>query len=112
MIAPQLSSFEMNEAQRTIISHTQGPLLVIAGPGSGKTQSLTLLALNLLLCKHAEPNELVLCTYTEKAAFEMRDRISQIAREVQHKEDLSQLRIGTIHEICNQFIADNIHHSL
>ncbi len=111
MIAPQLSSFEMNEAQRTIISHTQGPLLVIAGPGSGKTQSLTLLALNLLLCKHAKPNELVLCTYTEKVAFEMRDRISQIAREVQYKEDLSQLHIGTIHEVCNQFIADNIHHS-
>lgn len=109
MIAPQLHHYPMNEAQRTIISHMSGPLLVIAGPGSGKTQSLTLLALNLLLCGHAQPNELILCTYTEKAAYEMRDRISRIASEIQYTADLSQLRIGTIHEICNQLIADNIH---
>ena len=113
MIAPQLARYEcrMNEAQRTIVSHTQGPLLVIAGPGSGKTHSLTLLALNLLLRGLAKPSELILCTYTEKATHEMQDRIMQMAREINYTEDLSQLRIGTIHEICNQFIADNIHHS-
>ena len=113
MIAPQLARYEprMNEAQRTIVSHTQGPLLVIAGPGSGKTHSLTLLALNLLLRGLTTPSGLILCTYTEKATHEMQDRILQMAREINYSEDLSQLRIGTIHEICNQFIADNIHHS-
>lgn len=113
MIAPQLERYrhKINDAQHAIISHTLGPLLVIAGPGSGKTHSLTLLALNLLLCEHAKPSELILCTYTEKATYEMQDRISRVAKEINYTDDLSQLRIGTIHEICNQFIADNIHHS-
>ncbi len=111
MIAPQLERYlpKINEAQHAIVSHIEGPLLAIAGPGSGKTHSLTLLALNLLLCGHAKPSELILCTYTEKATYEMQDRISRIAKEINYTEDLSLLRIGTIHEICNQFIADNIH---
>ncbi len=64
-------SYPMNEDQRAIISHKRGPLRVIAGPGSGKTRSLVLLAMNLLLCKEAQPSELILCTYTEKAACDM-----------------------------------------
>ena len=73
MIAPELiDRYQMNDEQRTIISHKKGPLLVVAGPGSGKTHSLVLLAMNLLLCDNAKPSELVLCTYTEKAAYEIR----------------------------------------
>jgi hypothetical protein len=60
----------LNDAQRAIIGHSAGPLLVIAGPGSGKTFSLVLRALNLLLLSKATPRELVVCTFTEKAAFE------------------------------------------
>ena len=64
----------LNDAQRAIVGHIDGPLLVIAGPGSGKTYSIVLRALNLLLLEKAQPRQLVLCTFTEKAAFEMRDR--------------------------------------
>jgi Rad3-related DNA helicase len=53
----------LNDAQRDIVGHDQGPLLVIAGPGSGKTFSLVLRALNLLLRGKALPRELVICTY-------------------------------------------------
>src|SRR5205085_437958 len=60
----------MNKAQREIVTHDQGPLLVIAGPGSGKTFSLVLRGMNLLLLEKAAPHELVICTFTEKAAFE------------------------------------------
>src|SRR6266700_2526486 len=109
-IAPALINYPMNEEQRAIISHKQGPLLIIAGPGSGKTRSLTLLAMNLLLCGDAQPSELILCTYTEKAAHEMQDRLMQIARNVDYKQDLAPLRIGTIHGICKQLIAENTHH--
>src|SRR5712692_4253298 len=110
-IASDLLRYDMNEDQLAIVSHKQGPLLVIAGPGSGKTRSLTLLAMNLLLCNDAGPSELVLCTYTEKAAYEMQDRITRIANEVNYKGDLSQLKIGTIHSICKQFITDHLHHT-
>ena len=89
-------SYLLNDKQRAIISHKQGPLLVIAGPGSGKTRSLLLLAMNLLLCNDAQPFELILCTYTEKAACEMQDRLLKIARDVGYQQDLALLRIGTI----------------
>ena len=72
----------LNDAQRAIVGHLDGPLLVIAGPGSGKTYSIVLRALNLLLLEKAQPRELVLCTFTEKAAFEMRDRLAAAARKV------------------------------
>ncbi len=101
----------MNEEQRTIISHKRGPLLVVAGPGSGKTRSLTLLAMNLLLCGNAEPSQIVLCTYTEKAAYELHDRLTSIARNVHYPGDLSQLKIGTIHGVCQQLVNEYLHHT-
>lgn len=110
-IHPKLAPYLLNDEQRTIVSHKQGPLLVIAGPGSGKTRSLTLLAINLLLCGNVQPSELVLCTYTEKAAYEMQDRILHIAKDVNYTGDLSQLRIGTIHSICKQFITEYLHYT-
>ena len=66
---------ELNEDQLRAISTTEGPLLVVAGPGSGKTLVLVVRTLNLLLQGLAEPREILLCTFTEKAAFELRDRL-------------------------------------
>lgn len=111
-IAPQLEAdfLELNQEQRKVVAHDSGPLLVIAGPGSGKTRCLTLRAINLLLLEKAEsPSELVLCTYTEKAAYEMQDRVSEIAKRVGYNKDISQMRIGTIHGICSRIIMENLH---
>ena len=102
---------ELNSPQKEIISHGEGPLLVIAGPGSGKTFSLVLRALNLLLLKKTPPRKLVICTFTEKAAFELRDRISAAARKVGYKEDLSELRVSTIHGLCNRLLIEFRHHT-
>ncbi|HKV57883.1 MAG TPA: UvrD-helicase domain-containing protein, partial [Ktedonobacteraceae bacterium] len=112
-IAPELElehDFqELNEDQRRVVIHNSGPMMVIAGPGSGKTRCLILRAMNLLLLGNAEPQELILCTYTKKAAFEMRDRLSVIAKKVGYRKDLSLLRIGTIHSICERIITENLH---
>ena len=114
MIAPDLLkspyTLGLNEQQKEIISHKRGPLRVIAGPGSGKTRSITLLAMNLLLCKDAEPSEIVLCTYTEKAARELQDRLAAIAGSVNYDGDLTQMRVGTIHSICQRLISEYPHH--
>jgi len=99
----------MNKAQRAVISHDDGPLLVIAGPGSGKTFSLVLRALDLLLLNKAVPRELIICTFTEKAAFELRDRISAAAQKVGYTGDLSELRVGTIHGLCNRLLTEHRH---
>jgi DNA helicase-2/ATP-dependent DNA helicase PcrA len=112
-IAPEILKHypDLNEAQRQAIAHQEGPLLVIAGPGSGKTYSIVLRALNLLLLGKAEPSQMVLCTFTEKAAFEMRDRMAAAARRVGFECDLSWLRVTTIHGLCNRFIAKHRHHA-
>jgi len=99
----------MNDAQRAVVAHRDGPLLVIAGPGSGKTFSLVLRAINLLLLDKATPRELLICTFTEKAAFELRDRISAAAQKVGYTGDLSELRVGTIHALCNRFLTEHRH---
>jgi DNA helicase-2/ATP-dependent DNA helicase PcrA len=112
-IAPELENLdeylELNENQSSIVAHDSGPLLVIAGPGSGKTRSLILLAMNLLLLDRAKPAEIILCTYTEKAAYEMQDRIFDLAKKVNYRRDISQMRIGTIHSICNRLIIEHLH---
>ena len=112
-IAPEILKHypELNEAQRKVIAHQEGPLLVIAGPGSGKTYSIVLRALNLLLLGKAEPGQIVLCTFTEKAAYEMRDRLTAAARRTGFERDLSELHVTTIHGLCNRFIAKHRHHS-
>jgi len=98
---------DLNDAQREIVVHDEGPLLVVAGPGSGKTYSIVLRALNLLLLGKAAPKEIVLCTFTEKAAFEMRDRLSAAAREVGYQGNLSDLQVSTIHGWCNRIIVQH-----
>jgi DNA helicase-2/ATP-dependent DNA helicase PcrA len=99
----------LNRAQRQAVAHTDGPLLIIAGPGSGKTLVLVVRTLNILLQGKAESQEIVLCTFTEKAAFELRDRVAQAARTLGYTGDLSQLQVGTIHSICNHHISQYRH---
>jgi DNA helicase-2/ATP-dependent DNA helicase PcrA len=100
---------DLSGPQREIIGHTEGPLLVIAGPGSGKTYSIVLRALNLLLLGAAKPKELILCTFTKKAAFEMRDRLAAAARKVRYTADLSELTVSTIHSLCNSVLTQHRH---
>lgn len=101
----------LNSDQKGVIGFEEGPLLVIAGPGSGKTFCIVLRALNLLLLNKATPRELVLCTFTEKAAFEMRDRFTSAARTLGYTEDLSELTVSTIHGWCNRLLMQHRHYT-
>ena len=111
MIAPAILEHypDASDAQKRIIGHGEGPLLVIAGPGSGKTFSLVLRTLNILHRGLAKPSQLVVCTFTEKAAFELRDRISAAAHKTGFSADLSELKVSTIHGLCNQLLTQHRH---
>lgn len=102
---------ELSTVQKEIIGHLNGPLLVIAGPGSGKTHCIVLRTLNLLMLGEAEPREIILCTFTQKAAYELRDRLAAAARRVGHKADLSELTASTIHGLCNRLLLHHRHHT-
>jgi len=103
--------FQLNDDQIEIIKTVDGPLLVIAGPGTGKTQTIVLRTLYLLMTGKAKPEEIILTTFTEKAAFELRDRISQLARKFNYIGDLHLLKMGTIHNLCNSFIMKFLSHT-
>ena len=110
-IAPAIRQHypELSDVQLAIVGHLEGSLLVIAGPGSGKTFSIVLRALNLLLLKKVHPRQLALCTFTEKAAFEMRDRLATAARKVGYAGDLSELTVSTVHGFCNRVLTQHRH---
>lgn len=99
----------LNSGQMNAATITEGPLLVIAGPGSGKTHTLVRRTLNLISQGLARPEEIVLCTFTEKAALELRDRTRNDAAKLGLTNDLSGLVVGTIHGIANDFIEKYRH---
>ena len=110
-IAPSILAAypELNSRQQQVIGCLDKPLRVIAGPGSGKTHCIILRTLNILLQGKAEPKQVMLCTFTEKATFEMRDRLAAAARKIKYEEDLSELTISTIHGFCNRLLRRHRH---
>ncbi|MHA1439755.1 MAG: ATP-dependent helicase, partial [Promethearchaeota archaeon] len=98
----------LNLDQKKAIITTDGPLLIIAGPGTGKTLVLILRTLYLIMTGKAKPSEILLTTFTEKAAFELRDRLSQIGKKIKLKISLQEIKIGTIHSFCNDIILRNL----
>ena len=96
---------ELDADQRTVIAHRDGPLLVIAGPGSGKTFCIQLRAVNLLLTGQCLPGGLVLCTFGRNAARQLEQRFLRSARVCGVPGDLSRVRISTVHSLCHRILA-------
>ena len=68
----------LNKAQKEAVMHLEGPLLIVAGAGSGKTKVLTSRIANIIKEKKAFPNQILAVTFTNKAAKEMQNRVSAI----------------------------------
>ena len=90
----------LNEAQKEAVTHLDGPLLIVAGAGSGKTRVLTSRIAHIIAEKKAFPNQILAVTFTNKAAKEMQTRVSKILKS--SATGLSWL--GTFHSICAKLL--------
>ena len=90
----------LNQAQKKAVTHLDGPLLIVAGAGSGKTRVLTSRIAHIIAEKKAYPNQILAVTFTNKAAKEMQNRVSKILGA--GATGLSWL--GTFHSICAKLL--------
>ncbi len=97
--SPEQYLEHLNPAQREAVLHTEGPLLVVAGAGSGKTRVLTHRVAHLITACGVRPHEILAITFTNKAAGEMRERLELMLGEV-----ASRAWIMTFHAACGRIL--------
>lgn len=93
---------DLNHAQKEAVSHEEGPLLIVAGAGTGKTTVITRRLAFLILEKKIKPDEVLALTFTEKAAGEMEERADQLL-----PYGYVDLWISTFHSFCERILKDH-----
>ncbi|MBK9016347.1 MAG: ATP-dependent helicase [Saprospiraceae bacterium] len=93
----------LNPAQREAVEHIEGPVLVIAGPGTGKTHILAARIGNILLRTDTQPHNILCLTFTDAGVQAMRQRLLSLIGPDAHK-----VHIFTFHSFCNTIIQDNL----
>lgn len=99
-----MAEVKPNNEQLKAINTIEGPLLISAGPGTGKTATLVNRYANMVNNHGIKPENILMATFTEKAAKEIITRISNVIKDF----DLNDVYIGTFHSICLRIVRDNI----
>ncbi|HEU5377170.1 MAG TPA: UvrD-helicase domain-containing protein [Ktedonobacteraceae bacterium] len=96
-----------NAQQQEAITMTEGPLLIISGPGSGKTFTLVKRIVYLLSVKQVAPEQIMVVTFTDKAVQELTTRISNRLDTLGLSFNLNEMYLGTFHSICLRWLQDH-----
>jgi DNA helicase-2/ATP-dependent DNA helicase PcrA len=100
---------DLNDAQKEAVEVTSGPLLILAGAGSGKTKTLTHRIANLIANHDVRPGEVLAVTFTNKAAGEMRERLAHLLGELNPARSFMPY-MGTFHSICVRILKIEAEH--
>ena len=95
----------LNDAQKTAVTTTSGPLLLLAGAGSGKTKTLTHRIAYLLAHESIWPNQILAVTFTNKAAKEMRERLAKLLDQQITRSFMPWM--GTFHAVCVRILRQH-----
>ncbi len=93
----------LNPEQRDAVAHDQGPLLILAGAGSGKTRVITHRIAHLISARGVSPYSILAVTFTNKAAREMKERVERILSEA-YPQGLRGLSVSTFHSFCSRLL--------
>src|SRR5574337_595649 len=105
-MAPDQILQDLNPPQREAVIHTEGPLLVLAGAGSGKTRVIAHRIAYLLGVKGVHPKSVLAVTFTNKAAEEMRRRVEDLLLPAGIRPPL----ISTFHSACVRILREHVRH--
>lgn len=102
---------DLNPDQQKAVTHTDGPVLILAGAGSGKTRVLTYRVAYLIAEKHVSPANILMVTFTNKAANEMKERIKKLITNTQSPNPNKEIPYaGTFHSLCAKILRiDGVH---
>mgnify|MGYP006372907189 FL=1 len=92
---------KLNKAQKEAVDTIDGPVMVVAGPGTGKTQILALRIANILKRTDAKPEEVLALTFTNSGVISMRDRLQKMIGDTAYR-----INIFTFHSFCEHIIKD------
>ncbi len=101
----------LNPAQLAAVEHVQGPLLILAGAGSGKTRVLTHRIARLIAGGHAKPWEILAVTFTNKAAQELKNRLGALLEAADlgtRGHPMAGMWVGTFHSICARILREDV----
>lgn len=108
------AGFTPTTQQRSAVLHTEGPLYLPAGPGSGKTRVLLWRTLNLVVFHDVQPEQIFLSTFTEKAAHQLREGVRTLLAAVTARTgrpyDTGRMYVGTVHSLCTKLLIDRRFH--
>jgi len=104
----EVQGWEIQGGKSDILEHEDGPLWVIAGPGTGKTEALIIRTLKLLTVEGVPAESIMLTTFTEKGAEELQDRITNAVEDFGYGDDINveNLRAGTLHSLCDEIMRE------
>lgn len=104
--------YDLDDEQRATVNFGNGPLWILAGPGTGKTEALVTRTLKLICVDGIEPSQIFLTTFTKKAARNLEDRLASYFAVLRQADaslsemDLADIHIGTLHSLCDDILHE------